>query len=299
MITEEQRAIRKSGIGGSDVAGILGLSPWTTPRSVYEAKVGDPEDLNNEAIYWGSVEEPIIIDRFELEHPDFKVERDPETIRHPDHEWMIANVDGIIATPEGTQEILEIKTASSATHWGRQGTDEIPEYYRCQVAWYMAILDVDSARVAVKIGSSDYREYVVYRDAEFEAFMIEKCKDFWFNHVVPRIEPPLSEKEVLDSVSSSEAKGNVEADDNIYAMIEELRLIKDEEKSIAERKKLLETAIKKYIGKNESLSFKGSVLATWKSTTGSRFNSKKFETEHPEMVEQYQTKVTTRRFLIK
>ena len=39
MITEKQRLERKKSIGGSDVAAILGLSPWKTPGDVYLEKI--------------------------------------------------------------------------------------------------------------------------------------------------------------------------------------------------------------------------------------------------------------------
>ena len=43
MTREEWLSARRTGIGGSDIAAILGLSPWRTPLDVYRDKV-DGED---------------------------------------------------------------------------------------------------------------------------------------------------------------------------------------------------------------------------------------------------------------
>ena len=64
MTNEERTAWlneRRKGIGGSDVAAIIGLSPWTTPLDIYEQKLGIalPSE-ETEAMYWGTALEPAI-----------------------------------------------------------------------------------------------------------------------------------------------------------------------------------------------------------------------------------------------
>ena len=44
MLTDEQKAKRIKGIGGSDTAAILGLSPWKTAVDVYLDKVEPDND---------------------------------------------------------------------------------------------------------------------------------------------------------------------------------------------------------------------------------------------------------------
>ena len=43
MLTKEQKLLRRTGIGGSDAAAILGLSPWATPLDIYNEKVSAEE----------------------------------------------------------------------------------------------------------------------------------------------------------------------------------------------------------------------------------------------------------------
>ena len=44
LTREEWLARRRSGIGGSDVAAVLGLSPWKSPRQVWLDKTTDATD---------------------------------------------------------------------------------------------------------------------------------------------------------------------------------------------------------------------------------------------------------------
>jgi predicted phage-related endonuclease len=57
MLTAEQLEARKAGIGGSDVASIVGISPWKTKHQLYLEKRGEIEEeqLTSEVIHFGNV----------------------------------------------------------------------------------------------------------------------------------------------------------------------------------------------------------------------------------------------------
>jgi putative phage-type endonuclease len=60
MTRDEWLAARRTGIGGSDIAAILGLSPWRTPLDVYRDKVDGAEQPETEAMRWGRLLEDVI-----------------------------------------------------------------------------------------------------------------------------------------------------------------------------------------------------------------------------------------------
>ena len=69
MIYEEKESYatsRAGGIGGTDAAAILGLSPWKKPIDIYAGKVnpGAQPELDKECLYWGSALEPIVRGRY-------------------------------------------------------------------------------------------------------------------------------------------------------------------------------------------------------------------------------------------
>ena len=130
---------RRQGIGGSDIAAIIGVSKFKTALEVYLSKTTDQPEQQGEHLYWGHALENPIIDRF-VRDTGANVIRQPEMRRHPQHEWAIANADALIVDGAGNpQAILEIKTSSAfkSREWGADDTDEVPIEYIAQVQWYM------------------------------------------------------------------------------------------------------------------------------------------------------------------
>jgi predicted phage-related endonuclease len=114
--------------------------------------------------------------------------------RHPTHDCLLANVDGIIV---GQRKGLEIKTANArmAEEWGEPGTDLIPTQYVVQVCHYMLVTGYREWDVAALIGGSDFRVYHLRADPEFEAFMLETLPRWWADYVLTGCEPPIDASE--------------------------------------------------------------------------------------------------------
>jgi predicted phage-related endonuclease len=141
-----------------------------------------PDDAENERMRWGTLLEPVVRAEaarrlaVEVVQPQQIVAAEP---------WMRANVDGLI----GTDAVLECKTAGSGDGWGEPGTDDIPEPYLAQCAWYLAVTARSLAHVAVLIGGNDFRMYQVARNPDLEAAVLGRCRAFWFEHVLPQVPP--------------------------------------------------------------------------------------------------------------
>lgn len=178
MITEQQRIDRRLGIGGSDMPIIMGLSSYKTPYQLYLEKIGEIESSQDmtDSQYWGNNLEAVIRDEFKKRN-NVQVQT-PDTIVHPFHDFLRANIDGFI--PEWNA-VLEVKCASSfmANEWGEDGSDVIPMQYIIQVAHYCAVTNADFAYIAVLIGGNDYREFKYKRDISIENRVIEEAKKFW------------------------------------------------------------------------------------------------------------------------
>lgn len=166
--TTEWHAARAAGIGGSEIAAVLGISPYESRFSLWHRKRGLLAPVTeSEEMYWGKVHEPGICQRFEELHPELTVDSSP-TYSHSGRPWQIANPDRLIVTDLATAlpvAIVEAKTARDDHGWGKAGTDEIPVHYRAQCLWYLDVLGLATCHVAVLIAGSEYREYVVQYDA--------------------------------------------------------------------------------------------------------------------------------------
>ena len=252
---------RRNGIGGSDIGAILGVSPFKTPVDVYLAKTEpNPDEKHNELFYWGHALEAPIADRFERDNK-VSVLRNVPIARHKKHEWMIANVDGIInASKKG---VLEIKTVSAfgGSDWGETGSDEIPLSYVAQVAWYMAVMDYDYAKIAALFGGNDYREFYVERDEELEATLIEKGREFWFSHVLPNVPPQAANDNDVIRLFKHDDGNTVEATKAVLEYYHYLKDIKQEIKKLENSRGELETKIKAYMAGAATLTHHESVIA--------------------------------------
>ena len=155
---DEWLKIRESGIGGSEVAAICGLSKWESPYTLWCKKTGrieSPDISDKEPVEWGNRLEAVIIDKFADEHPELEIFRDCGTYSHKERPWQRANPDAIYKTPDGSYAVLEIKCATFEDDW----LDGVPKYYETQVQWYMQTLGLGSATVAVLFHGNKYREF--------------------------------------------------------------------------------------------------------------------------------------------
>ncbi len=191
-LSQEQLEARKTGIGGSDVAVILGLSPYKTPYELFLEKTGQIESENfdqNDAVNFGNIIEDTV-GEFYSHKTGFKLRNKFQTIRHKKYDWLVANIDKKI---EGKKKGLEIKNVGfHASHaWGKSGTDEVAEYYFPQPMHYMLVLDYPEWDVAAYFGGADLRIYNLERDKEFDELIIDSTHDFWHNNVLKQTPPEI------------------------------------------------------------------------------------------------------------
>ena len=147
---------RRSYIGGSDAASILGLSPWRNNVQLWEEKTGRraPADLEENALVkYGHDAEPLLRALFALDAPELQVDYKPFNMWTNDRfPWAHASLDGWLTDDKGRLGILEIKTAtiSSGTH-AEQWRGRLPDQYYCQMLHYFAVTDADFAVIVAQL----------------------------------------------------------------------------------------------------------------------------------------------------
>jgi putative phage-type endonuclease len=170
--SDEWHAARANGIGGSEIAAVLGISPYESPFSLWHRKrggIGPVEE--SDVMYWGKLHEPTICSEFARQHPELLI-LPSGTYAADGRPWHIVNPDRLGFTADGHLEVIEAKTARDDNGWGEEGTDDIPAHYKAQVRWYCSALAARRARIAVLIAGSEYREYIVEpNDADTELML--------------------------------------------------------------------------------------------------------------------------------
>ncbi|MEV5538510.1 lambda-exonuclease family protein [Saccharopolyspora shandongensis] len=173
----EWHAARADGLGGSEIAAVLGLSPFESRFSLWHRKRGIAGPVEEtEQMRAGRYFEDGIAQWFADEHPELQVRR-TGTWRNRERPWQIANPDRSAKGPDG-YEVVEIKNVYDATGWGEPGTDEVPVYYRAQVLWYLDVLGLSRARLAIAVGGCKFAEYVVNYSADEAAILRREAVEF-------------------------------------------------------------------------------------------------------------------------
>lgn len=199
-------AARTQGVGGSEVAALLGISKWESRFSLWHRKQGllGPKQQTPE-MEAGRRLEPAICRKFADEHPEFRVMR-AGTYRSRLRPFQMANPDRLAfdACPCGENPcdhpvpavpaaILEAKFALFPDEWGEPGTDQIPPYYRVQNRWYLDTFGIRRCYTQVFIGSTgEFREYVVEHD-ESEAVVMRQMAAEFMDSIRDQIRPAIDE----------------------------------------------------------------------------------------------------------
>ena len=299
---------RRNGIGASDVAGIIGLSPWASPFSVWASKVDDADDTtDSDAMEFGRRAEIMVAPWF-ADRTGLHVAGEQARCTHPADAWKLATVDGFVYDgPNSTDPlgVLEIKTTGeSAEDWAA----EVPVHYRCQATWAMHVTDLPQCWFAVlhlAFGRPRFEVYTFTRDADEEAFVVDHCARFWHDHVTTGTPPAVdSHKATTDALRAHwpTAEGIVDADATTRRLIERHRSHKATLTIAQQNVDEIENAIRAALGEHEALvdgtdaKGKPNVIASWKPQQSARIDTKALKADRPDIADEY-TRTTTSRVL--
>lgn len=297
----EWHALRRTGIGGSDVAAVLGVSQWRSAYEVFLDKRGElPPQEESEPMRWGTLLEPVIRQRY-ADVTGCDVLKLPTTFRSEQYPWMIANLDGV--RRDGSR-LLEAKTARTGEEWGEPGSDEVPLAYLLQVQHYMTVTPFRVTDIAVLIGSSDFRIYTVEADRELQEMLIEAEAEFWHRVQVNDPPPPVDLQDTKRRYGSLSVKGSVLAREEDLTTLERLRETRQLLAELSESEDEAKARLMKVLGEAGDVLVHpttGKPLATWKlAAPPMRFDEKAFAADHPELFKTYtRPGQASRRFLLK
>lgn len=166
------------------LAGVVcGWSQWESPFTAWAKATGRiPGEVKQSlAMRFGQVFEPGIKTVWSELNPQFTIIDEVGTWAHDDYDWARANPDGLLIYPDGSQGILEIKTA-------RVPFDEVPLHYRAQVLWYCWVMGLKKAKLVALFSGNDLREFDIEFD-EFEFAGIFGAVERWRKHVLDDVKP--------------------------------------------------------------------------------------------------------------
>lgn len=190
------QARRQQGIGGSDAAAAIGLSPWKTPLQLWREKLGidQPKDLSgNAAVEQGIQMEPILRDFYIACHPEYTLEYRPfDILYQAEYPWLFATLDGELLDAEGRHGILEIKTGSpqKKTGWAEWNNGSMPRQYYIQTLHQLLATGYEFVRLFACLysldGTKTLKEYEIERDEVREdlKWLLHEEERFWRYNII-------------------------------------------------------------------------------------------------------------------
>ena len=262
MSHEDWLRERKNGIGGSDVACVLGLNKYKSAFALYnEKKSEELEDFDNEAMRVGRDLEEYVASRF-TELSGIKVRHENAILINEDFPFIRANVDRLCV---GVKAGLECKTAST---WNAKnfGKGEFPVNYYAQCVAYMAVTGLPDWYLAVLVMGKEFKVYKLTRDKdcdcpewcecavyvgadEIEA-LVEACRDFWCEHIEKNVPPAVfngNDDEAISAACNPDSGQEIDMTGYLDKLTE-LTDLKRQIDELTAQKKQLEGEIKMFMG---------------------------------------------------
>jgi putative phage-type endonuclease len=253
---------RRSAIGASDVAAILGVSPWASAWDVWAEKTGRLEPwAGNEATRLGQYFESAILDYADAEFGE--IVRGERFVH--DSLPIAATLDARIVS---SNRPIEAKTSGLAGptygDWGAPGTDEVPDYYLCQVHTQLLVTEADLGYLLALLPGRGIVQYEVQRSEKLQRQLGEVLAKWWDRHIVNDIEPS-REKASLEIVKRLKRvpSKSIELSQLSDELAHELHRIKTEEKILKEEREEIESRLLASLGDAEEGVTEGGLTITY------------------------------------
>ena len=314
---------RREGLGGSDAAAVLGISPFRTARDLYYDKLNivTADDQENwVALEVGTLLEPLVAQIF-AKKTGLKVYQRKCMFQHPLYPWMLADLDYLVELPDGKTAILEIKTTNynARDKWWYNGEEIVPVYYESQGRHYMAVMNLDRVYFCCLYGNSEDEVLIrhIDRDMAYEMELIALEQDFWENRVLAKSPPPYFEDDgdlIMDSLRRTLGPADADAPPvcltkaqsakvtRFLELQEEKRLCDASTRQIEQEMQRLKALITEDMGTSCSAIAADGCTVTWKaSRTPGIFKDglERLKAVHPEIYSEYVTFSERRNFSIK
>lgn len=253
QVTEREAWLqeRRTGIGGSDAAAVLGVSPWRSPYALWLEKTGlaiKPDEEEAEYMEWGRRLEPIIAEKF-AEVTGREIAAGSGIVRHPRLPFMLGTLDFGQRCASRGDGVLEVKTLG---FWKKdEWAEEPPLHYAVQLQHYLAVTGRRWGSFAALIGGQQFVWCDVERNEGFIEALEQECAAFW-ERVKSGQPPPVdgskSTKEALKLLYPKDSGRVVELADEARAWHEAIETAKAEVKRWEAIQQEAENKLKEAIG---------------------------------------------------
>lgn len=298
---------RQSGIGGSDIGALVGVSPYSTPFDVWRAKTGEAKDISDQpAVEWGHRLEEAVATKT-ADEIGLVARTGGGLWQHVDHPIAMVTPDRIVTRNRSWQAVgvIEAKTVGGGSdgEWRDGGA---PLHYQAQVQWQLGILGLDVGWLGCLVLSAS-REFHVREirfDREWFGEMVEAAETFWNRHVLAG-EPPMHDYthprtgRLLDELHPHAVLPSVELPLEAERWLEEYRQAKTEADAAGARLDEVKNRIKDALGGAAAGYIGDWEAVSYPEISSSRVDVRKLREEYPDVAEECSVTTTSRRLTVR
>jgi predicted phage-related endonuclease len=318
IIIPNENYVRSQRLGGSDIAGVLGLQPqgWRTSVGIWGRKQEREEEPEapkevRKRFARGHVVEPLVATLLEVMHnitgttkghryadplvPYFAAEIDMEipfgAVRH-----LFLPLEQYLDVLDTEIVNIEIKTVHpfAAKEWGEEGSEDIPIHYAAQVYWGLGVTGRRFALCAALFGADDLVLYPVVADPNTITVMREKADRFWKEHVVTGIPPAPTNVKDAAFLWPTDDGSTVETSPQVSSACVTLDALSASRKSYEKGEEGVSLLIREYMKNASILVEDGIEIATLKAQNTQSIDTDKLKTEFPDVYKACRRVKTTR-----
>ena len=313
---------RLKGLGGSDMASLMGLNPYKTPYMLWQEKtrfangaaIGREKRLPLRFGHWNEG----FVAQLYSERKGLEL-REHETVASEGYPFLLANFDRIVYSGGEAVGLLECKTTaynsritlpdgSQRPKWGRwetvfaPGEEEIDPLYMPQVQFYLGISGMAWCDVAVLIANSDFRIYRVRRNNGLISRMVAMAEEFWCVNVLDGSPPEMAMAD-LGAIRSADLDDDAfEADTDLMDKVQLAREAGKRKRAAEEEYRGCIEAVARAMDRHKRAVFRdGSgrerTLVSYGTQKRTRFDTASFREDHPELYDRYLVEQETERSL--
>lgn len=308
---------RKKFLGGSDIAAVMGLSPWQTPVELWQEKTGrtereEPDAARLRMFERGHKLEPFIRDMAiaKLESMGLQVELVNSNQRYVDGvlPFLACEIDFELRLT-GEIEIggksytfdhevvnadAKSVTGFARKKWGEESTEDVPIEYAAQFMHGLGILGRRACLVAALRSFDDVDIYWTLADQETIEAMRARADVFWNQHVLADVAPDPLEFSDIKALFPTDNGQAADATPEIAQKVADLKRINASIKDLEEQAEVMKFEIANFISPNAALKYLGKEIATWKAQVSRRIDTTALKEQEPEIAAKFTTSSTTR-----
>lgn len=296
-------------LGGSDIAAVLGISPWRTPLELWRDKTkprieGTPKKVFTRGQRWEAVVAEMLVESLRAQGHDVEILAANLRYQDPELPFLAAEIDFELRI-DGADDVTncELKTVHPfrMREWGDSGSDDLPVHYTAQVMHGLGVTGRRLGLLAALFGADELRTYPVNADPETIAGMRAQALAFWRDHVQTGLPPAPKTIADLGILFGKESDGPpLLADEELTAQVMRLRALQAEIKAREAESEAVEFEVRRAMrDASELVMPNGKTAATWKERSGTWLDETALKEAHPKLTREFTRTWTKRVFNLK